>query len=311
MYIHAHAQAALAAGKLSQQDAVDWLERHGHTSWSTAPTEEEKRAAKLEGLQRRGPQLRVKAEDPPAGDGESLEGQREIDFCRGDFGPRMNVVAPLQLAEIGTAQPAEFDLTGKVCVADRGGLTFVQKALIAQNAGAVALIIVNNEGGSLHMGGDGDEEQVKIPVVSVKRRDREVLVAAAAAGHPAVLNLQRHDGRPVALVKRQPPLHEVLDGLRCLDLPPALVAIRDRPERSAIRIQARVRGGFQRRSFVMLRDRCRCASLPLSPLALVFSRTHLKSPCADQDRRAGDSTRGAGFPPPAQPATDTPTVAAH
>ena len=153
------------------------------------------------GLQR-GPQLRIyeRLSAEQETDGDSLGG-RELDFNRANFGPKINVMARLQLAEISTELDslAELNLAGKVGVVNRGGLSFVRKALIAQNAGAVALIIVNNESGSLYIGIDddapGDEDKVKIPVVSVRMKERESLAVAAAAGHRAILNLKRCDGR--------------------------------------------------------------------------------------------------------------------
>ena len=39
--------AALAVGRLSLSDAISWLEKQGHTSWSTDETAEEKEAARI------------------------------------------------------------------------------------------------------------------------------------------------------------------------------------------------------------------------------------------------------------------------
>jgi hypothetical protein len=255
-----HGAAALADGKLSLASAIAWLESQGHTSWSTAETEEEREAAKVAGLQSKGPQLLVQCGDDVVQDLRGVlqhvpnEGKR-IQFHHG-FGPaNVNVKGLLQYAEINTEDVADLNLEGKIAVADRGGITFVAKALVAQHSGAIALIIVNNESGELLMGGDGNEHQLRIPVVSVRQREREtLLLAAATSDQPAVLNLKRHDGSPLpAAERRLPPQEEVLEAFLCFELSPELEAIRDRPERSAVKLQAMARAGMQRRHFLAMR----------------------------------------------------------
>ncbi|WP_110112624.1 S8 family serine peptidase [Bacillus sp. CGMCC 1.16541] len=61
---------------------------------------------------------------------------------------------------------------GKVVLVERGGLSFTQKALNAEKAGAVALIIANNLKGSF-LG--ALEQEISIPVVSMSKEDAQAL----------------------------------------------------------------------------------------------------------------------------------------
>ena len=62
------------------------------------------------------------------------------------------------------------ELNGKIAVIDRGDCTFVSKILKAQNAGALAVIIINDEiGDPITMGGDGDS--INIPSVMLSFLD--------------------------------------------------------------------------------------------------------------------------------------------
>jgi hypothetical protein len=78
---------------------------------------------------------------------------------------------------------------GEIAVVDRGLCTFVNKALNAQAAGAVALIIINNvAGGAPDLG--GTSSQVTIPVVGLSIDDGNVLKKRLAAG-PVQLTVSR------------------------------------------------------------------------------------------------------------------------
>jgi hypothetical protein len=60
-------------------------------------------------------------------------------------------------------------INGNIAVVDRGSCTFVQKALNAQNAGAVALLVLNNVAGDpINMGGD-NAQAVTIPLLMVSQ----------------------------------------------------------------------------------------------------------------------------------------------
>lgn len=80
------------------------------------------------------------------------------------------------------------DLTGKIAVIYRNTCEFGTKALNAQNAGAVACIIVNREDGVVSMGGGADGLNVTIPVVFVSNVTGAILVNEMANG-PVVMFL--------------------------------------------------------------------------------------------------------------------------
>jgi len=78
------------------------------------------------------------------------------------------------------------DVAGKIALVDRGDCTFVTKALNAQAAGAVGLIIADNrkaEAGCANIppGMSGNDASLVIPVVSVTQDDGAELRAAAGA----------------------------------------------------------------------------------------------------------------------------------
>lgn len=87
------------------------------------------------------------------------------------------------LVMAGMGRPEDFslrDVRGKVVVVDRGVIPFGQKAANAQGAGAVALIVVNNEDGAFR--GTLGDVRVSIPVVGVDRAERARLADLAQTG---------------------------------------------------------------------------------------------------------------------------------
>jgi Iap family predicted aminopeptidase len=84
-------------------------------------------------------------------------------------------------------------LSGKVAVADRGTLTFQEKARNAASAGAVALVILNNQPGSV----SADlYSQIPIPVVAVAGEDADALRSAAKAGAAFEVSAAEADSTP-------------------------------------------------------------------------------------------------------------------
>lgn len=83
---------------------------------------------------------------------------------------------------IGLADDAGIEgrsLAGKVAVADRGTLTFAQKYGNAQKAGAAALIILNNQPGSVN---GRTQQDARIPVLAISGEDAGSVREAARAG---------------------------------------------------------------------------------------------------------------------------------
>jgi hypothetical protein len=75
-------------------------------------------------------------------------------------------------------------LSGKIAVVRRGACEFGFKALSAQNEGAVAVIVVNNQPGDpIAMGGGANGGDVTIPAVMVSDVDGEAIIAELESGN--------------------------------------------------------------------------------------------------------------------------------
>lgn len=72
-------------------------------------------------------------------------------------------------------------LNGKIAVIRRGTCSFVIKVKAAQNAGAVAVIIVNNAAGGAALMG-GADATITIPAVNIAQAEGEALIAAMGTG---------------------------------------------------------------------------------------------------------------------------------
>ncbi len=94
------------------------------------------------------------------------------------------------------------DLTGKIAILYRGSCQFGTKALNAQNAGAVGVIIVNHTGDAVGMAGGNDGTSVTIPLVMISEQDGATLVAEMANNEVVMFignkqNLFANDGGTV------------------------------------------------------------------------------------------------------------------
>jgi hypothetical protein len=67
-------------------------------------------------------------------------------------------------------------LNGKIGILRRGNCEFGEKVLAAENAGAIAVIVVNNEPGIANMGPGADGGSVTIPSVSISQADGEAII---------------------------------------------------------------------------------------------------------------------------------------
>ena len=94
-----------------------------------------------------------------------------------EFGP---VLTPTGVTgDVVAAVPADgcaaisTPLAGKIALIDRGACDFSLKALNAQTAGAAAVIIANNQGGTavFTMGAGADAKKVRIPAVMISQND--------------------------------------------------------------------------------------------------------------------------------------------
>jgi subtilisin family serine protease len=79
---------------------------------------------------------------------------------------------------MGTAEATDSGAAGKVCLIDRGVISFHDKVKNCELSGGVGAVIVNNEAGMLY-GTLGDTNTTSIPAVGAKFEDRAALMAAA------------------------------------------------------------------------------------------------------------------------------------
>lgn len=123
---------------------------------------------------------------------------RNYDIGIATFGPVANRSAisgriVRALDDVTTDGPTTFDactpitnaaaINGNVAMIDRGNCTFVSKALNAQSAGAIGVVIVDNQRATCQppsMGGDSAD--VRIPIISISPTDGDVLKAQLTAG---------------------------------------------------------------------------------------------------------------------------------
>lgn len=157
--------------------------------------------------------LRITTPDP-------LAGTYEINPAA--FGPRVDqiptagrIVAAIDAADDAGplttdgcstySNPA--DLAGRVVLVDRGTCTFVEKTLRAQAAGAIGLIVVNNEiCGLPPMGGASND--VRIPAIGISKTDGDAIRLQLAAGVDGSLRLDpstRSGATPLGFVRLYAP----------------------------------------------------------------------------------------------------------
>ncbi len=112
--------------------------------------------------------------------------------------PTFDLTAPVQLAADGDATPTDGcipvwpgNYAGKIAVIDRGTCTFHEKAQRAQAAGAIGVVIANNQqqGGAMQMPGS---PALTIPVMSVSLAGGNAIKAAiTSSGGTATMTLHR------------------------------------------------------------------------------------------------------------------------
>ena len=114
-----------------------------------------------------------------------------------EFGPQaFNVTGTVILAQDGTApvnnacESITNNVAGKIALIDRGQCNFQLKAQLAEAAGAIGIIVVNNvQGAAPFLPGDGSAS-VAIPALSVSQKDGAALKAALLNGQ-VTTTLQR------------------------------------------------------------------------------------------------------------------------
>jgi len=105
-----------------------------------------------------------------------------------EFGPAINLTGisgDLALVDDGSGAPTlgceslvnTSEISGKIAVVDRGECFFTVKVKNAQNAGAVAVIVANNEPNGLPPMG-GDDATITIPSAGISQADGDLIKAA-------------------------------------------------------------------------------------------------------------------------------------
>jgi hypothetical protein len=80
-------------------------------------------------------------------------------------------------------------LLGNIALIDRGNCTFVFKVKAAQDAGAIAAVIVNNVPGTSVTSMGGSDPTITIPAVMVSFRDGDIIKGALASGVNVTLHV--------------------------------------------------------------------------------------------------------------------------
>ena len=124
---------------------------------------------------------------------------QELDTGTASFGPlSFDVSGEVVLVDDGTSPASDAcegvvnDVAGKIALVDRGTCTFKSKALAAQSAGAIGMILSNNQAGEPPppMGDSGGGETVSIALLSITRNDGNAIKAALTTG-PVTAHLSR------------------------------------------------------------------------------------------------------------------------
>ena len=94
------------------------------------------------------------------------------------------------------------DLAGKIAVIRRGVCEFGFKVLVAQNAGAIAVVVINNvEGPPILMGGGDFGDQVTIPALMISDVTGAAIVAELEAGNTVNSSMFFTDYNMYAFIK--------------------------------------------------------------------------------------------------------------
>ena len=104
--------------------------------------------------------------------------QEERNFVEGILAGKNSDTVEMEYVVIpGVGRAADYtglDLTGKIALVKRGAITFEEKANIAEEKGAAAVIIYNNVSGEIKM----NTGETKIPACSISQDDGETLAEA-------------------------------------------------------------------------------------------------------------------------------------
>ncbi len=139
------------------------------------------------------PRMQMYLWTPGGGDHEVVVNGTSYAASGAGFGPTLSltgITGALALASVPDGCTAFTGVSGKIAVVDRGTCNFTDKVLNAQQAGAIGVIVANNQGDSVFTMG-GTARRVTIPSVMVGQTDGATL--KALVGQSATL---RKDNTP-------------------------------------------------------------------------------------------------------------------
>ncbi len=115
------------------------------------------------------------------------DGGAEVDAEPMSGSPDRTASGPLVAAGLGrSGDYGSVSARGAVVLVDRGETQFVEKVRVAQDAGAIGLIVVNNQAGAFR--GDLGSGVITIPVVSAANEDRAALQGYASSGRHVTIS---------------------------------------------------------------------------------------------------------------------------
>ncbi|MGN6577190.1 MAG: M36 family metallopeptidase, partial [Nocardioides sp.] len=138
------------------------------------------------------PRMQMYLWSPPTSH-QVVVGNKSYDATGAEWGAELGETGrtgPLAVANDGTGttsdacEPLAPVTAGSIVIADRGSCNFTDKALNAQNAGAVGIIVANNSPGAPIVMG-GSNRKVTIPGVMVSQRDGGTI--KRSAGKPVTI----------------------------------------------------------------------------------------------------------------------------
>lgn len=103
------------------------------------------------------------------------------------FGPlsmNTSINGDIQLAVpiLGDLAPLD-DLTGKIALIERGFVPFITKVKNAQDAGAIAVIVYNNQPGAALIKMGGEDPSINIPSYFISYEDADIIKTALLSGN--------------------------------------------------------------------------------------------------------------------------------
>ena len=151
--------------------------RDGRLVWNGAQVNGAAQALMSPGV----PVLKVPAPPAVAGSYEISQAAWAPQLNTAGVSGTLNCLVDLEPDHFDACTPSIVMLNDDIALARRGSCAFVDKARNAQQAGAKALLIVNNVDSLFGIGASGDTSDINIPVLGMRSGDGDALIANACA----------------------------------------------------------------------------------------------------------------------------------